>query len=358
LDKYRIVYFSGTGCTALAASCLEEALRERGCETVTERIVSVVGGGNFGAEKDDDIPGTVKAAVIPGMVKDDDTPCTVKDDDIPCMVKDDGTLGIKKPAAVQPGGAPGAGTLVLLFPVHACTAPGPVMEWLRELGGAEGGGAEGGGRKGAPATVISVSGGGEISPNTASRVSAIKMLEKKGYDVFCEDTLVMPSNIAIATPEPLSILLLQVLPDKARAIADGILSGGRKRKAPFVIDRFLAWAGKAERGSAKKWGRSIKASDECDGCGLCAEQCPTGNITMTDSKPGFSEKCCMCLGCFYACTKKALTPKTAKTMILKGFNLKAIEEKALVSERADAAQIPASLIWLGVKRYLKEKEKN
>ena len=289
MNKYRIVYFSGTGCTALAAKCLEKTLRERGCETCLERIVA---GGN----------------------------------------------SEERPAD----------TLILLFPIYACTAPGPVMEWLKDLDKADG----------MTAAVISISGGGEISPNTASRVSAIKTLEKKGYDVFCEDTFVMPSNIAIATPEPLSILLLQVLPDKVRAIADGILSGGRKRKAPFVIDRFLAWAGKAERGSAKKWGRSIKASDECDGCGLCAEQCSTGNITMADSTPNFSDKCCTCLGCFYACPKGALTPKTAKAMILKGFSLKAIEEKALVAERADAAKIPAGLIWLGVKRYLVEKELN
>jgi len=289
LDKYRIVYFSGTGCTALAAKCLEETLRERGCETGLERIVA-------GAGREE------------------------------------------RPADM----------LILLFPILVFTAPGPVIEWLEALEKADG----------MPAAVISISGGGEISPNTASRVSSIKTLKKKGYDVFYEDTLVMPSNIAVATPEPFSILLLQVLPDKVRAIADGLLSGGRKRKAPLVIDRFFAWIGKAEWSSAKKWGRSIRASDECDGCGLCAEQCSTGNITMTDSKPSFSDKCCTCLGCFYACPKGALTPKTAKSMILKGFSLKAIEEKALVAERADAAKIPAGLIWLGVKRYLVEKELN
>jgi len=285
LNKYRIVYFSGTGCTALAAKHLEKAMRERGCETGLERIAAGCDSGEMPAD-----------------------------------------------------------TLILLFPIYACTAPGPVIEWIQNLSKADG----------MDAAVISISGGGEISPNTAGRVSAVKMLKKKGYDVFYEDTIVMPSNIAIATPEPLSVLLLQVLPDKVQAIADGLLAGGKKRKAPLVIDRFLAWAGKAERGSAKKWGRSIKASDECDGCGLCAEQCSTGNISMTDSKPSFSDKCCMCLGCFYCCPKGALKPKTAKSMILKEFNLKAAEEKALVSERGDASQIPAGLIWLGVKKYLSE----
>jgi len=296
LNNFRIVYFSGTGCTALAANCLERTLRELGCEVGLERITagsSANNSANHSAGNSDE-----------GSSVD---------------------------------------ALILLFPIYACTAPGPVMEWLRDLGAAEG----------MPAAVISVSGGGEISPNTAGRVSVIKALERKGYDVFFEDTIVMPSNIAITTPEPLAVLLLQVLPEKVRTIADGLLAGGRKRKRPLVIDRFLAWAGKAERGAAKKWGRSIKVSDDCDGCRLCAEQCPTGNIAMADLRPGFSDKCCMCLGCFYACPRGALKPKTAKSIILKEFSLKALEEKALVFERADTAQIPAGLIWLGVKKYLK-----
>jgi len=296
LNKYRIVYFSGTGCTALAAQSLEKTLRERGCETGLTSIKTDGGGAVNSADAGD--------------------------------------------------GENSAGALVLLFPVYACTAPGPVMEWLANLGKADG----------LPAAVISVSGGGEVSPNTAGRVSVVKALERKGYDVFCENFLVMPSNIAIATPEPLSVLLLQVLPDKVRALADDLLSGGRKRKTPLFFDRVFARIGKALRGYAKRWGRSTRVSADCDGCGLCAGSCSCGNITMSDSKPGFGNKCCMCLGCFYACPKGALTPKTAKSLNIKGFDLKAAAEKASVAERADAGQIRVGHVWAGVKSYLQGNE--
>ena len=305
MSKYRIVYFSGTGCTALAANCLGKALRELGCETCLERITA---GGSSGVITAD--------------------------------------TGREAYSADTGSDTYSADALVLLFPVYACTVPGPVIKWLENLSRADG----------MPTAVISVSGGGEISPNTASRVSAVKILERKGFDVLFEDSIVMLSNFIVATPEPLSIMLLQVLPEKVRAIADGLLSGGRKRMPPRVIDRLFARAGKTVGWFAKKWGRSIKVSDGCDGCGLCAEQCPTSNITMEGMgvRPNFGEKCCMCLGCFYTCPKRALMPKTAKSIIVEGFNLKEAEEKASASDRADAAQIPAGLIWLGVKKYLKE----
>ena len=293
MKKIHIVYFSGTGCTALAANCLEKTIRERGCDTRIERIASGDGCGNFAYENGEN----------------------------------------KKPDS-----------LVLLFPVYVCTAPGPVIEWLRDTGQVDG----------VQAAVISVSGGGEVSPNTASRVSAVKMLSKKGYDVFFEDEIVMPSNIALATPEPLPVMLLQVLPDKARAIAEGILAGTRKRKLPLFIDRFFAFVGIVERRYAKRWGKAINVSNKCDGCGLCAAQCSQGNISMAGSAPIFSDKCCTCLGCFYACPLEALKPKWGKRLIIKGFNLKELEEQALATERAESVQFPSGYIWSGVKKYLSE----
>ena len=50
--------------------------------------------------------------------------------------------------------------LVVLFAVHAMNAPSPVYQWLDALPLSPG----------ASAAVLSVSGGGEVSPNTACRV--------------------------------------------------------------------------------------------------------------------------------------------------------------------------------------------
>jgi len=292
-NRYHIFFFTGTGCTALAARSLEKALHERGCETRVERITAS---------------------------------------------SQDGFIG-------DSGGVPpGSNTLILLFPVYACTAPGPVMEWIKTLGQTDG----------LPAAVISISGGGEVFPNTASRVGAKKSLKQKGFDVFFEDTIIMPSNISVATPEHVSVQLIKVLPEKAGAITDRIIKGAGKKKPPLIFDRFLAWGGQALWPFAKRWGKKTIVSSGCDGCGLCAAQCPTGNIAMAENMPVFNKRCCMCLGCFYTCPKRALEPKTAKSLILKRFNLKELEEKAKSYEKSSDEPFPKGYLWSGVKKYLSE----
>jgi len=301
LGRYRIAFFSGTGCTALVADSLEKALGQRGCETRVEKIAAGASSGSFGEG------GSVSAS---------------------------------------------ADTLILLFPVYACTAPGPVMEWIKTLRQAGG----------APAAVLSVSGGGEVSPNTASRVGALKALKQKGYEVFFEDSIAMPSNIAVATPERVSIQLINYLPEKAGAIADSVTEGAEKRMRPLIFDRFFAWAGRAIRPYSKRWGKRILVSNDCDGCGLCARQCSTGNIEMqnmpwdnSEAKiPVFGGRCCMCLGCFYSCPKKALRPKTGKSLIVEGFALIELLEKAKDPAGVETGPFPKSKVWRGIKKYLSE----
>ena len=59
--------------------------------------------------------------------------------------------------------------IILVYAVHAFSAPEPVWEWLRALPA---------GNK-TPVAVISVSGGGEGSLNRACRHGAIRLFEKK-----------------------------------------------------------------------------------------------------------------------------------------------------------------------------------
>ena len=288
MSNYHIVYFSGTGCTALVAECFVTALKELDTETGVERI-------HAGGRSD--------------------------------------------PADID--------KLILLYPIHAFNAPAPVEEWIRSIGKQEV----------TPAAVISVSGGGDMIPNTASRVRVIKMLEEKGFDVFYENDITMLSNISVETPEPMAIKLIQVLPEKVGAIAGDILSGTKRRTAPFVFDRFFSMAGKAERRGAKSFGEAIMVLDICDGCGVCAKQCTSANISLQGEKPVFNDMCNLCLGCIYACPRGALAPGKGKALVLKEFKLKDIEEKALNSERIGANQIKGGPFWHGVKKYLREEKK-
>lgn len=52
---------------------------------------------------------------------------------------------------------------------------------------------------------------------------------------------------------------------------------------------------------ATKW----HATRACNGCGLCARQCPNGNITMTNGRPQWGNNCTYCLRCYHGCRQHA-----------------------------------------------------
>ncbi|WP_202621669.1 EFR1 family ferrodoxin [Anaerocolumna sedimenticola] len=235
--------------------------------------------------------------------------------------------------------------LFLIFPVHAFNAPEAVYKRI-ELSHTV---------KNRKAVVISVSGGGEVFPNRACRQSSIRRLTKKGYHVVYENMIVMPSNWIVETKEPLSVMLLQVLPDKVSNMVDAVLSGVKRRTRPFVLDRIFSSIGELEKKTAGFWGNRIKVSGSCNGCGLCIRLCPSGNITMKKGKPDFGHKCHLCLNCIYSCPGNNLTPGFAKFIIIKqGYNLNHIESKVPLKEQIDVGNLAKGYLFSGVKKYLME----
>lgn len=64
------------------------------------------------------------------------------------------------------------------------------------------------------------------------------------------------------------------------------------------------------RGDSKLWIVDfIAVSDECDQCGICAEECPVGAIDLEDCKSTDTEKCITCCACIKHCPKGARTMK-------------------------------------------------
>lgn len=239
--------------------------------------------------------------------------------------------------------------LLMIYPVYALNAPEPVYDWIESLSKSP---------TETPAVVISVSGGGEMTPNTACRHKAIQKLEAKGYQIVYENMLVMPSNIAIATKPPLDKMLLDVLPHKVCMIIDEMQAGLVRRKRPLGIDRVLASMGVLEQLGGRIFGKRIRVSEDCNGCGVCATNCPSGNITlMAEGIPSFAGKCHFCMSCLYGCPQKALHPGIGKAAVLKkGFNLNDLAS-APPAEELNAQQLKAiapGFAWIGVRKYISE----
>ena len=233
--------------------------------------------------------------------------------------------------------------LILLYPVYAFSAPKAVYQWIDGIEAVNN----------ISAVIVSVSGGGEIVPNTACRVGSIKRLEKKGYKVIYEQMLVLPSNFVAATPIQVAKMLLDVLPKRVDEIVLDICNGVKRRTKPFLIDRIFSFVGKIENFGARYFGKRIKIKEGCNGCGWCSMNCPAGNIIIEGGSPKFGGECHLCLKCIYGCPKKALIPGTAAFIVIKdGYNLKQLEEMPFLSEEIDLEKLVPGYLWSGVRKYL------
>lgn len=235
--------------------------------------------------------------------------------------------------------------LVLVYAVHACNAPLPVYQWLQKQQPVQS----------VPAVVISVSGGGAVTPNTACRQSTIRRLRAKGYTVIYEDMIVMPSNWIVATPKPVARQLLALLPQRTETIVRAVLARQRQRMKPILIDRFFSWVGELEKTGARHFGKGIRVSGECGGCGWCRDHCPAENIGLRDGVPIFGSRCQLCLSCIYGCPKKALYPSVGRFVVIpSGYDLKALEAEPVSGEEIDLDERIPGYIWSGVRRYIRE----
>lgn len=210
------------------------------------------------------------------------------------------------------------GLLVLVFPVYAFNAPKPITEWLKKIPQVIG----------KPAVVISVSGGGEISPNTACRVNTIRTLEKKGYDVIYEKMLVMPSNFMIGFDESLCAMVLHATPIVVNRVVLDLMAGKRRRTWPYGIDRIASKLGYFETYGGRIFGRRLKVNDNCVNCGWCEKLCPLGNIKILEGQHIFGNNCVICLRCVYGCPQNAIIPGLGKFILVPGgFNLSKVENR-------------------------------
>lgn len=52
--------------------------------------------------------------------------------------------------------------------------------------------------------------------------------------------------------------------------------------------------------------KKFRTTDSCNGCEICSQICPVGNITMRDNRPVWNHSCTMCLGCLHWCPQAAI----------------------------------------------------
>lgn len=54
------------------------------------------------------------------------------------------------------------------------------------------------------------------------------------------------------------------------------------------------------------FGVKYSTTDQCIGCGLCVQKCPSKNITLHNKRPAFGKDCIFCMRCINLCPKHAI----------------------------------------------------
>lgn len=238
--------------------------------------------------------------------------------------------------------------IIVLYAVYAFGAPKPVDTWVENLPQANK----------LPVIVISVSGGGEIWPNTSCRVATIKGIEKKGYDVVYEKMMAMPANMLCKVNDDLVMHLINAIPINVNKILDDVFKGKRRRSRFKISTRILTPLTNVEKNSSRKFSKELIAEEGCTGCGWCSTNCPMGNIEFKDNKPRFNDNCIICLRCYYGCPNKAIHNEKAKGILFKeGFDIKKVEKRMEGIELKPIKECCKGFAWIGVKKYLLGKDK-
>ncbi len=59
--------------------------------------------------------------------------------------------------------------------------------------------------------------------------------------------------------------------------------------------------------ATENWCRTrLRADERCEGCGLCAQLCPVGNVELRHGRPAFGDQCVLCIRCLHACPQEAI----------------------------------------------------
>jgi ferredoxin/flavodoxin len=200
-------------------------------------------------------------------------------------------------------------------PIHGFDTPRIVYDFIDALPQVEG-----------KRTFIFKTAGDFISVNKAASKTAIKRLKRKGYNVFYDRIVCMPTNWAMQYDDTFSKQLCYTAIAKAEHMAGEILA---RKERQLKVNPFLRWIVKlvalGEARGARRFGQGLAVTDACAGCNKCIDNCPTNNIQRENGRPTFGNACVWCMRCIYACPQQAIVPRIAKFSVLKdGYDIRAI----------------------------------
>ena len=129
-----------------------------------------------------------------------------------------------------------------------------------------------------------------------------------GVDIRSVYTVMMPENFTLVFTVPKFYMkqTLKKAPRKIAAVIEKLRSETPRvpRGKAFLKDTHMK-----NKGNWHKLAHDFHTGQDCTLCGLCADLCPVGNISLENGKVEFADKCIACLGCYHRCPNKAILYK-------------------------------------------------
>ena len=185
--------------------------------------------------------------------------------------------------------------LGIAYPVHSLNAPKIVINFAKQLPNTES----------MNAFVINTV-GGQSNFNLASSELLIRVLTKKGYDVFYDKQFLMPSNFIVKNKEDEVKRLIETVNAEIPRTAQEILNRVPLRQPGKFSAKLTAFVGRLELPGAGSMAAFYYTDKNCIRCGTCERNCPNNNIAVDTKKVRFKRKCGLCMRCFYMCPKNSI----------------------------------------------------
>jgi flavodoxin/ferredoxin len=183
----------------------------------------------------------------------------------------------------------------IAYPVHAFNAPQIVIDFVKRLPESNG----------INTFIINTAGEGNPINYSASDL-LIKKLSGKGYKVFYNKLIGMPSNFVVKYEEAKVNRILDKANENIPRIAGDIITVTPYAMEKSFTSKIFTVIGKVEWYGAHVIGKFFYVKGGCNRCGKCVDNCPNQNIVMNEKSIKFKWHCGMCMRCIYLCPKSMI----------------------------------------------------